>query len=152
MFIKSNRFKVIFIDGYLLYIIILNAISHKLFTYFFFSFLWWNEQHFQTIILSSHKTDNVIRFGNNKIFYAFYSLWNIFFNLIYLLIRKKMCCTNGNFPNIQKRIYKLIIYFIQFHIIIPTVYLLYHSKKALMWVIYPHQDFLFIQISFQPQP
>ena len=81
---------------------------------------------FQTIILSSHKTDNVIRFGNNKIFYAFYSLRNIFFNLIYLLIRKKkMYCTNGISPNIQKRIYKLIISFTSYNLILlssPSTY------------------------------
>ena len=134
MFIKSNRFKVIFIDGYLLYIIILNAISHKLFTYFFFSFLWWNEQHFQTIILSSHKTDNVIRFGNNKIFYAFYSLWNIFFNLIYLLIRKKkMYCTNGISPNIQKRIYKLIISFTSYNLILLSSPSTYYTTVKKPW-------------------
>lgn len=110
MLVKSDRLRILLVDGQLDDPVVFDAILEQPLPNAFAPFLRCKKQHLQTPVLNAHKRDRPFGFCNDQVLHAFQRLRHIIFDTFYFRVRKKqMRRPNGPLPDIQKRIQQRLV-------------------------------------------
>lgn len=110
MLVKSDRLRILLVDGQLDDPVVFDAILEQPLPNAFASFLRRKKQHLQVPVLNAHKRDRLFGFYNDQGLHAFQRLRHIIFDTFYFRVRKKqMRRPNGPLPDIQKRIQQRLV-------------------------------------------